>query len=218
VAERIAAKQKEYRDRFDELTKRDIAFDPKRLSSLENLVKLQVAPSASLEAELRAIPSSASLEKTRILWTTLRQAEPEEYGFLLYKEKIISRWRHWWWLKKGRARTVSRAAILATLMLLAAAGAEVFAPVPVPIGTPQRIQFRYHQWRATKQNASKWDQYRTERYFHEVIEDPKNKDNLEQIIRALAVPVAPPALLSRYQLATNGLHFKHANRHAFSGF
>jgi len=203
VAERIATKQKQYRDQFDQQTQLDISQDSKLLNMLETLVLAHVQAPADLQTRLQALASNAAIQKTRMLWRELRTSEPEDYGYLLHRQKMISYFHYWWWLKKGRAKSVSVATLVLSVAFLIVVWYQVFAPPVLMIRIPgggyrvaspiasdraDAIEFRYYQWRATKLNASRWDQYRTEQYFQGVLADSATNDNIARI-KALMLPI-----------------------------
>jgi hypothetical protein len=179
VADRIATKQKQYRDQFDARTQLDVSYDPNLLTALEELTIGRSQAPAELQAQLQALLPNADMQKIRILWRDLRASEPGSYGYLLYKKKIISYMRYWWWLRKGCAKGVSAAAILASCAVAFLLWQQLLAPSRVnfsafgPFVVAQEIPndteiFRFYQWRALKTNVSDRDRYRTEEFLYKV--------------------------------------------------
>ena len=93
--DRIQTRQKQYKDRFDERVRASFAADPARLAQFETLVFERSNDPAALTAALNPLranppPPGAPAKIVNILWRELRMAEAENYGYLLYRRRLVS--------------------------------------------------------------------------------------------------------------------------------
>ncbi len=154
VADRIATKQKNYRDRFDESVRATIAADKGKFGIFERLVLDRSKDQAAVETATQAVKTAR--QKVDVLWQELRKVESENYGRLLADVKLISPWLNLWWLKRGRAWLIT-GTIVGLLLLV---GLSAFWRVS-EAGT----QRQYFAWRLLKGNATDRDRFRTHTYF-----------------------------------------------------
>jgi len=171
VAERIQQRQKRYIDRFAEHLRSDITQDQGKLDKLENLALQRTqTPLDQLRqaiAAARAIPEQ-QVARSRLfdqLWPNLKTSAPTEYGYLLHKHGLVKFGRRWWWLERGRAKTVLAGALLLALVVLVAGFWFWASRDPLGATLWEMAQRRYYQWRFLKANATERDRWRSGEYF-----------------------------------------------------
>jgi hypothetical protein len=169
VAERINDRQGRYIDRFAEHLRSSVIQDATRLAELETLALQRTRKLVELRqaiAEARAIPEAA-VSQSRLfdrLWPDLKTSAPNEYGYLLYRHRLVRFVRRWWWLERGRAKTFTGLSLLGVVGLVALAW--LWGSYD-PRGATLRetAQRRYYQWRFLKANATERDRWRAREYF-----------------------------------------------------
>jgi hypothetical protein len=125
--ERILTRQKQYKDRFDERVRASFAADPERLRMFEALTLERSNDPAALTAALAPLradppPPGAPTRIVNVLWRDLRTSVPEDYGYLLYRRRLVTWWQYWRWLEDGRSKLIS-VSILVALIVLAVVAA-----------------------------------------------------------------------------------------------
>ncbi len=169
VAERIAGRQKRYRDRFKELLRSDLSQDPARLQTLEQLALQHSARLVELRqslAGLQAIPEPAVAmsRKFDLLWDELRTFAGDNYGDLLNNQGLVTRRRRWWWLERGRAKLVSLGSLV--VVMAAVIGLWLWSSNDAQgSSVRESTLLRYHQWRFLKATATERDRWRSREFF-----------------------------------------------------
>ena len=158
VIKRISAKVKQYRDRFDMTSKRDIARDSALLDKLQGVALAYANDPAALQTELdklAGMPASGHRDQKTIdlLWERLRQSQPTVYGRLLGHAGVVPRWKVWWWFDKGRSRTVTFSILLAVFVVGA------WWAYPVGVRNRAKLELRYYHWRMLKSHATDRDRH-----------------------------------------------------------
>lgn len=169
VAERIHDRQGGYIDRFAEHLRSDLTRHPEKLDKLESLALQRTKKLPELRAAIAAvktIPEPEVVQSRRFdqLWPDLKTSAPNEYGYLLHEHGLVSFFRRWWWLERGRAKLVVGASLIGFVALV---GAAWFWASHDLRGTAfwETGQRRYHQWRFLKANATERDRWRAREYF-----------------------------------------------------
>jgi hypothetical protein len=170
VAERINNRQGRYLDRFAEHLRSDVLRSGGKLDDLKGLALQRTRKLPELRqaiAAVEAIPEE-SVARSRLfdtLWPDLKGSAPNDYGYLLYRHGLVSFRRRWWWLERGRAKTVTGASLLGVLLLVA--GAWLWAAHDPQQGTTvrQTLERRHAQWRFLKANTTERDRWRAREYL-----------------------------------------------------
>ncbi len=130
VAERINDRQGRYIDRFTEHLRSHVTRDPAKLDKLEILALQRTKKLTELRqaiAEAKRIPEEP-VARSRLfdrLWPDLKTSAPNEYGYLLHENGLVSSSRRWWSLERGRAKAVTGASLVGVVLL--AVGAWLWA-------------------------------------------------------------------------------------------
>lgn len=168
VADKIATKNKLYRDRFDESVRMLLAETKETVKKFEDLVAAHTEeiandPIRSELDRLKAKPDApgARRRQVRILWNAFRAAAPESYGHFLRDEKLIG-WAKYFWWRSGRSRIVPFGIAGLALLIIAQTAPLLWAP-----DQGEMIRLRYHHWRFTKVTASERDVFRSREYLGE---------------------------------------------------
>jgi len=159
----ISVESKQYRDRFDDRSKRRIAADPAPVSKLDLLATAYSADPPKLAANVnaaRALFTDQHLNTvlTDLFWDDLRQSKPLRYAYLLRDDGLVSGWRVWWWFDKGRSKTVISIVLLACLVAAKFVG-------PLGINKSEPLFLMYNQWRVLKRHATERDRFRSVAYL-----------------------------------------------------
>lgn len=167
VADRVQLQQKIHLDRFTEAVKSYIRDKPERIETFENLLCARTRNYESLEKRLctiRDMPAAAGIQARVLdeLWSELRMSEPDNWGYLLSRQKLIPLGRYWLYLRNGRSKLASAAIV----MLIA--GALWFGLSFVLRGESKWIT-AYHHWRLTKVTATDRDRFRTYRTLRDEV-------------------------------------------------
>jgi hypothetical protein len=170
VADRIATRNKQYRDRFDERVRSLILADTQKLTHFEQLALEKSKDSTSLSASLApykgpAPQAGANARMLDILWRDLRTSEPDQYGYLLYKRRLVSWWQYWRWFEKGRSKLISASVALVVVAVLIGTYSWARLNTEHGIGQWEKASTTYHQWRFLKPNASERDRWRSREYL-----------------------------------------------------
>jgi hypothetical protein len=170
VADRIATRNKLYTDRFNERVRNAIVSDPTKLAAFEELAFERAKDANALQAAITPYkatpaPPGAALKLLDALWRSLRESEPENYGYLLYKRHLVSRWQHWRWLENGRAKLLSAAVALTCALLAIFSYVWINHDAQTGFGHWENATIKYHQWRFLKGNASERDRWRSHEFL-----------------------------------------------------
>jgi len=200
INDRIATKQKAYLDRFVRKLELKISSDSELLDKLLKVVMehLQGAtakpqgaakpevPAKSVEslqtteqlqAAFNATSPEAHLQRFRLLWRAFRTAEPINYGYILYRESLISPFRYWWQFRQGLADVITYGLLSIGVAIVLVFYVESSFPAYVldrfVFGSASGATWtqasgdsvmRYYQWRLRKLNASDKDTFRSHEY------------------------------------------------------
>jgi hypothetical protein len=170
VRDRIATKSKLHSDRFNEKVRAHLAVSAPRVDGLTELAFATTADRAALEAELKGlgtepVPSSltqAVFDKIRIrkrveaCLRAIRTANPDDYGFLLVKRKLIRWYQYHFWLGNAPAKLTQFAGMFGLLLLLCSVVNAFFKPA---------YYVRYNHWRFVKPTATELDRFRTRKFI-----------------------------------------------------
>lgn len=170
VEDRISSRNKQYRDRFYEQVRSRIAADQALVDRLEALAQERTQNVAALVQDLvplrQAILQNAPGSRRRLverLWRELREAEPENYGFLLRDRGFISAWTYWRWLEKGQSKLIS-ALIAISFLLCIVSAYRWWTPYQ------DRGLLAYYQWRFLKVEATDRDKYRSQKHLAQALQ------------------------------------------------
>jgi hypothetical protein len=209
VRERIVTKSKLYSDRFNEKVRSNLAKDPDSLQALLELAYQTVGNRTQLDQDLAtlaqevkpaeltadAFARTKALKTVEIAMRALRITNPEDYGFLLVRRKLITRWQYGWWLGDLRARLTQWFGFVAIGGLLI-------------WGLLYFFQFenllRYHQWRFVKASATDADRYRTQKKIAGCLVGSTNETATAAVIYPITHWLRYPAVDRR--LAEDILH------------
>jgi outer membrane protein OmpA-like peptidoglycan-associated protein len=183
VEDRISNRNKRYRDRFDEDVRARIAASQDRMDQLEALARERSQNVAALAQDLnplmQAVQQNAPGSQRRLverLWRDLREAEPENYGYLLRQRRFIDWWTYWRWLEKGQSKLISSLIAIGFLLCILI-GYRWLVPYQ------DRGFLAYYQWRFLKVEATDRDKYRSRRYLAQALQDNPAKATI--IVRPL---------------------------------
>lgn len=161
IADRIATRNKQYRDRFNEVVKSYLAADATRLANFEKLVSERTTDLNQLTTALGPLrgpnpPPGAELRIVDVLFRDLRSSEPENYGYLLKRRRLIAPHVYWWWFQKGPA-----------LLFSVGLGSVALVLLLVALWTTDDNARRtmYYQWRFLKPQASQLDRFRSREFL-----------------------------------------------------
>lgn len=160
VADRIETLNKRYLDQFDEEVRGIIAADPSRITALQQLVMDRAQDPAGLAQALALLRTDR--QKVDVLWRNLRASEPEQYGLLARRAKLVSRWLYFRWQQKGQGRLMT-AAVMGLVIVL---GLSAWSRVDEP-----GVWHAYYKWRLFKSNSTDRDRFRTREYFVRLLRD-----------------------------------------------
>lgn len=184
VAERIVTRSKRDRDRFDDQVRTYLASDSQRLQGLLMLALFYTKNQQTLETQLEnlkkevapagvsadAFTEMQSRKQARILLLDLRKAEPENYGYFLYKKELIAGWQYHVWLEDVKSTRLIWGMRAVFVVMVGAGFYFFFHSAP--------MQILYHQWRFAKPNVSEKDRFRSYVYLGQSLENVKHDDNL----------------------------------------
>ena len=130
-----------------------------------------------LQAAFNAISPEAHLRRFRLLWRAFRTAEPINYGYILYRESLISPFRYWWQFRQGLADVITYGLLSLGVAIVLVFYVESSFPAYVldrfVFGSASGATWtqasgdsviRYYQWRLRKLNASDKDTFRSHEY------------------------------------------------------
>ena len=169
VADRIAAKNLQYRASFEEAVKSSLS-DAQAIQKFEELAYERSKDPGALRANLTAIrapgqPPGAEARARVTLWQDFRLSEPDQYGDLLYRRGLVKWSQYWFWLRNGRSKLISAIAIvLVPVVALSLYFWLTYGSVD-GAGALERLALRYHQGRFLKTTATERDRWRTWEYF-----------------------------------------------------
>jgi hypothetical protein len=131
------------------------------MKSFEALVRARTKNYAGLDQRLtaiRAMPAEAGVEARALdeLWSELRISEPDNWGYLLRRQRLIPWGRYWLYLKNGRSKLVSTALVLVLSVAL-------WSGLRFVLAGESEWMTAYHQWRFLKVAATDHDRFRTYR-------------------------------------------------------
>jgi hypothetical protein len=170
VAERLADRQKRYRDLFAEQLRQKMLDDPNHLQRLAILAQQRSANLPQLSAAIQAVqalgldPVVTNSRLFDVLWPDLRGSASNTYGLLLYQAGLVGRFSRWWYLERGRAKLVTGATLLALLLVMVAAWFWMSSD-PRATTIWQGALQRYYQWRLLKGESTERDRWRAREYF-----------------------------------------------------
>jgi hypothetical protein len=175
VVDRMAARSKLYLDHFEYKVRARILDDQTRSETFRSLALARSKNPAALAQSLSAFVSTGDADADRrlkidIVWRDLRAAEPDLYGWLLYQRGVVHGWTYWMWLKNGRSKLISAAALLGLLAAIALVFAW-FSGFPEGSDRRHNAQIRYHQWRFLKSNTTDRDRWRSREFLAAKLDD-----------------------------------------------
>ena len=158
VGDRVQQQQKLHLDRFTEAVI-FIRAAPSRMEALEALARARWKEDPTLDSDLavvRGMPAGAGVEARALdrLWSELRTAKQDNWGYLLRRQRLIPIGRYWLYLKNGRSRLVSSALIIAVVVAL-------WSGMQFVLSGESEWMTTYHQWRLLKTTATEPDRFRT---------------------------------------------------------
>ena len=173
VVDRITARNKLYLDRFDDQVRSLIVTDEARRTAFHTLAMARTKDPVALQKAVDVVPRTGDAEADRrreldVLWRDLRTAEPDLYGWLLYRRGIVQGWRYWMWLKNGRSKLITLAVGIGVLVAIAVAF-WWFSSYPAGSDRRHNAAIQYHQWRFLKASATERDRWRSREFFHEML-------------------------------------------------
>jgi hypothetical protein len=159
VGDRVQQQQKLHLDRFTEAVKIFIRATPSRMETFEALVRARTKDYSGLDkalSDIRAMPPEAGIDARALdrLWSELRMSEPDNWGYLLRRQRLIPTGRYWLYLQNGRSRLVSSALIIVVSVAL-------WSGMQFVLSGESEWMTAYHQWRLLKVTATERDRFRT---------------------------------------------------------
>jgi outer membrane protein OmpA-like peptidoglycan-associated protein len=163
VKDGIVIKNKEYRDKFDTRSRRQIASEEARIEQLAALAPVHSSNAVTLNANVnaaRALFAGTHLNTvlTDLLWDDLRQSKPKRYAYILRDAGLVPAWKVWWWFDNGRSRIVISSVLLACFLIVLYAG-------PLGLSNREPLLLQYNQWRVVKLHATERDRFRSVHYM-----------------------------------------------------
>lgn len=193
VTTRIDELNTRYQYRFYEEVRSTLASDPNLVDRLEALVfertadpaafALELQPLKQLVAQVPPVPW-ASRRLVDRLWRELREREPEDYGYLLRRRRLIGWWQYWQWLGKGRSKLITGTILVVLFLAFLSVGAW---------SGPNRLwrPLQYHQFRLLKANGSQRDYWRSRNYLASEVTRADPSETPDQAMARRVVVVAP---------------------------
>ncbi|HLW72093.1 MAG TPA: hypothetical protein VKS22_15890 [Candidatus Binataceae bacterium] len=214
INDRIATKQKAALDEFVRTLEIRVSSDPELLNKLQQVTTEHLPeagtrppgaalsePADELQVALAAIPPEARLQRFRLLWRAFRTAEPINYGYILYRERLISPLLYWWQFRHGLADIITFGLLsLGSAIVLFSCFESSFPSYVVSrivygsVSTSNWTQasagsvIRYYQWRLRKLNASDKDNFRSHEYV-KLMASHTNSCDGRQAFQQLMAPV-----------------------------
>lgn len=141
-----------------------IALHPKHLEELKEIALERSKSRADLRRQLQELEGSANDQSptatrraiAKALWDDLRVSERDNYGELLRKANLISRWQHWRWFRNGRA-------ISTTLAIFVAIGLIGVPTYRISRPSHGNYWLAWQQWRFVRPSATAADEFRNRR-------------------------------------------------------
>jgi hypothetical protein len=195
VRDRIGTKSKIRSDRVYDTLQDILAKDSVREANLRALAYLLAEDGPRLSQDLAALHAQAKppdiaqdafdrIQTRRAVGRCLqsiRRVNPEDYGYVLYRAKLVSFLQYWFLLGNAEAHVWQVYGLAFTFLLLFAFGAVFLQP-------PNML--KYNLWRFQKVNATERDHFRTQQFLaarinDATIEKKKPFDIIEPLVRLL---------------------------------
>jgi hypothetical protein len=184
VADRIETLNKRYLDRFDEQVRAFIASKPDRITTLQQFVNDRTRDSVALGQAVAA--ARTDRQKVDILWRDLRASEPEQYGLIAKRAKLVSPWLYFRWQQKGQGKLMTAAVML----IVASVAFYGWSRLDEP-----GIWRAFYQWRLFKSNVTDRDRFRTRAYYVDLLRP--GDANATAILASLTPELSYSALSTR---------------------
>lgn len=165
VVDWIATRNKLYADRFDDKVRSLIAGNAALMATFTTLVLAKSTKRPDLLKELAALTTTGDADADRrialdVQWRDFRRSEPDLYGWLLYKRKIVGGVRYWLWLDNGRSKITLYVVLLAVALSMYGAVAW-FTRAPEGTSRIESSGLQFHRWRFLKNNTTERDRWRS---------------------------------------------------------
>jgi len=171
VVARITLRSKQHLDRFSERVKSYLAGDTARLQQLMITAFLYTTARASLEQALAALsaeqpPAGMSQavfdpiqnrKRVGVLLDDLKVSTGSNYGYLLYRQRVIPGGRYLLWFGNARSQLIAWGVTITVGLLLAGGCYTAYRSAT--------LKSTYYQWRFTKTNNSDYDRFRSSNYL-----------------------------------------------------
>jgi hypothetical protein len=184
VADRIETLNKRYLDRFDEQVRASIASKPDRITILQQLVNDRTRDPAVLGQAVAA--AKTDRQKVDILWRDLRSSQPEQYGLIAKRAKLVSPWLYFRWQQKGQGKLMTAAVILAVVSVALYGWSRLDEP---------GIWRTFHKWRLFKSNVTDRDRFRTRAFYVDLLRP--GDANATAVLASLTPELSYSALSTR---------------------
>lgn len=182
VANRIETLNKRYLDRFDEQVRASIASKSDRIATLQQIVDDRVRDPSALTQALKG--ARTDRQKVDILWRELRASEPEQYGLIAKRAKLVSAWLYFRWQQKGQGTLMTAGVMLLIVSVAVSAWARL---------DERGVWREFHKWRLFKSNATDRDRFRTRTYYVDLL---RPGDATARVVLASLIPELSYSALS----------------------
>ncbi len=190
VRDRIVSKNKVRSDRSSENLRVILSQTPQTVADLTELAYLVAEDRAQLTTDLTAIDQEnippgitqqafehiQARRKVDRCMRSIRLVNPEDYGFLLLRKKLINPVQYWRWIGDASTRMWRIVGLIVIATALFIAVSLFFRPNNL---------LRYHLWRFQKQNATERDRFRAHNFIGNEIRHSQPNEAAVRILEPL---------------------------------
>jgi hypothetical protein len=159
IAARISDRVAVHSQKFDERLLSRISANPETLKELTAVVMVHCADPDKMNQDLNSLTAKQSVigtvgvqrKQAELLYQSLKVYSPQQFDYLLYKNKITDHWDYFWFAREGRSKVVALAVVCLLAALALASARELRNP---------EYRALYYTWRIVKPNSTDSDRFR----------------------------------------------------------